>query len=298
MDKILKELESESIYIIREVIATGHNPVLLYSMGKDSSVLLHLLKKAFYPDRIKIPLLHVDTTWKFSEMYLHRKTFEESNNYQCIIYTNQDGLRNEITPFSATSDHYTDVMKTVALKQVIDKYSFDLIICGARRDEEKSRAKERIFSYRKKGHIWDPAAQRPEIWDLYNTHIRAGENIRVFPLSNWTELDIWHYIHQENINIVPLYFAKEREVVNRNGSWIMVNDNRFIFNQGEKSEIRKVRFRTLGCYPLTAAIESSASNVLEIIKELQTLHSSERDGRLIDSDIPYSMQKKKQEGYF
>lgn len=294
----MKQLENESIEIIREAVAGAGKPVMLYSIGKDSSVMLHLARKAFYPAPPPFPLLHVDTTWKFREMYAHRQRMAAESGMELIVHVNEEGRANNINPFEHGSSYYTDVMKTEGLKQALDAGGFDVVFGGARRDEEKSRAKERVFSFRAPGHRWEPKAQRPELWNLYNTRIRPGETIRVFPLSNWTELDIWQYIQAENIPIVPLYFAKERPVVKRSGTWIMADDERLPLLDGETPEIRLVRFRTLGCYPLTGAIESPATTLEEIISETQGARSSERQGRLIDSDQPGSMEKKKQEGYF
>ena len=291
-------LEAESIEIIREAVATASNPVMLYSIGKDSSVMLHLARKAFYPAQPPFPLLHVDTRWKFQAMYAHRDRMVAQSGMRLISHTNPKGLEEGVGPFSHGSNYHTDVMKTQALKQALDAHGFDVVFGGARRDEEKSRAKERVFSFRAPGHRWDPKAQRPELWSLYNTRIHAGETIRVFPLSNWTELDIWQYIHQEDIPIVPLYLAAVRPVVNRGGQWIMVDDDRFPFAPGEQAELRRVRFRTLGCWPLTAAIESDADTLEAVIAETFNARSSERQGRLIDTDTPGSMEKKKQEGYF
>lgn len=293
-------LEAESIEIIREAVFGASKPMMLYSIGKDSSVMLHLARKAFFPAPPPFPLLHVDTGWKFQDMYAFRERIVIESGMHLISYTNPRGLDEGINPFThgSGSSYYTDVMKTEALKQALDRGGYDVVFGGARRDEEKSRAKERIFSFRAPGHRWDPKAQRPELWSLYNTHVKPGETIRVFPLSNWTELDIWQYIHRENIPIVPLYFAKERPVVRRNGTWIMVDDDRLPLMPGEKPEMRLVRFRTLGCYPLTGAIESSAASLEEIIAETFNARSSERQGRLIDADQPGSMEKKKQEGYF
>jgi sulfate adenylyltransferase subunit 2 len=271
---------------------------MMYSIGKDSSVMLHLARKAFYPAPPPFPLLHIDTTWKFQEMYVHRKKMAEESGMELIVHTNQEGKKAGINPFTHGSSYYTDVMKTQGLRQALDHHGFDVVFGGARRDEEKSRAKERIFSFRSAGHRWDPKLQRPELWNLYNTRMRPGETIRVFPLSNWTELDIWQYLHVEKIPIVPLYFAKERPVVIRNGQLIMVDDNRIPIEPGEKPQMRMIRFRTLGCYPLTAAVESPATTMEEIIAETFNTVSSERQGRLIDSDQPGSMEKKKQEGYF
>jgi sulfate adenylyltransferase subunit 2 len=294
----LKMLEAESIEIFREAAAGAVNPVLMYSIGKDSSVMLRLAQKAFYPAPPPFPLLHIDTTWKFREMYAHRARTVAESGMKLIVHTNQNGLKEGVNPFTHGSSYYTDVMKTQALKQALDAHAFDIVFGGARRDEEKSRAKERVFSFRAVGHRWDPKVQRPELWNLYNTHIKAGESMRVFPLSNWTELDIWQYIRQENISIVPLYFSKPRPVVNRGGTWVMVDDERLPMANGEKAEIRHVRFRTLGCYPLSGAIESAAETLDAIIAETFNAHSSERQGRLIDTDQPGSMEKKKQEGYF
>ena len=291
-------LESESIEIFREAVAGACNPVLMYSIGKDSSVMLHLARKAFYPASPPFPLLHIDTTWKFRDMYAHRAKMAAQSGMELIVHTNEEGLKAGVNPFTHGSSYYTDVMKTVALKQALDARQFDVVFGGARRDEEKSRAKERVFSYRAPGHRWEPKAQRPELWSLYNTHIKPGESIRVFPLSNWTELDVWQYIYRENISIVPLYFAKKRPVVNRGGTWIMVDDNRLPLAPNETPEMRLVRFRTLGCYPLSGAIESPAATLEEIIAETLNARSSERQGRLIDNDQPGSMEKKKQEGYF
>ena len=294
----MNALEAESIEIIREAVATARNPVMLYSVGKDSSVMLHLARKAFYPAQPPFPLLHVDTRWKFQAMYAHRDRMVAQSGMRLISHTNPKGLEDGVGPFSHGSNYHTDVMKTQALKQALDAHDFDVVFGGARRDEEKSRAKERVFSFRAPGHRWDPKAQRPELWSLYNTRIHAGETIRVFPLSNWTELDIWQYIHQEDIPIVPLYLEAVRPVVNRGGQWIMVDDDRFPFAPGEQAELRRVRFRTLGCWPLTAAIESDADTLEAVIAETFNARSSERQGRLIDTDTPGSMEKKKQEGYF
>jgi sulfate adenylyltransferase subunit 2 len=291
-------LESESIEIIREAVAGAARPVMLYSTGKDSSVMLQLARKAFYPATPPFPLLHVDTTWKFREMYIHRERMVAESGMTLLTHTNQAGLAAGINPFTHGSSYYTDVMKTEALKQALDLHGFDVIFGGARRDEEKSRAKERIFSFRSAGHRWDPKRQRPELWNLYNTRIREGESLRVFPLSNWTELDIWEYIRRERIPIVPLYFSKERPVVSRDGTWIMVDDDRLPLKPEETPRMLRVRFRTLGCYPLSGAIESSASTVEEIIAETVCARVSERQGRLIDFDQPGSMEKKKSEGYF
>lgn len=294
----LYQLESESIEIIREAVANATHPVMMYSIGKDSSVMLHLARKAFYPAPPPFPLLHVDTTWKFKAMYTHRERMAAESGMKLIVYTNAQGLADGVNPFTHGSGYHTDVMKTQALKQALDLHGFDVVFGGARRDEEKSRAKERIFSFRETGHRWNPKAQRPELWNLYNTHIHTGESIRVFPISNWTEADIWQYIRQEDIPIVPLYMAAERPVVKRNGQWLMVDDDRFVFNEGEQPVMKKVRFRTLGCYPLTAAVESDADTLDAVIDETLASRTSEREGRLIDSDSPGSMEKKKQEGYF
>ena len=294
----LRELESESIEILREAIAGARRPVMMYSTGKDSSVMLHLARKAFYPARPPFPLLHVDTTWKFREMVAHRDRVVAEAGMELIVHTNREGLAAGVNPFSHGSSYYTDVMKTQALRQALDLHQFDVVLGGARRDEEKSRAKERIFSFRAPGHRWDPKAQRPELWNLYNTHIHDDESIRVFPISNWTELDVWQYIAQEDIAIVPLYFAKLRPVVQRAGTWIMQDDERLPLEPGETPQMRQVRFRTLGCYPLSGAIESTAATLEQIIAETFAASTSERQGRLIDSDQPGSMEKKKQEGYF
>jgi sulfate adenylyltransferase subunit 2 len=298
MNPAMNALEAESIEIIREAVATARNPVMMYSIGKDSSVMLHLARKAFYPAPPPFPLLHVDTKWKFQAMYAHRARMVEESGMKLISHTNPEGLAAGVNPFTHGSSYYTDVMKTQALKQALDAHGFDVVFGGARRDEEKSRAKERVFSFRAPGHRWDPKAQRPELWNLYNTRIHPDETIRVFPISNWTELDIWQYIYDEKIPIVPLYLAAERPVVKRGGQWIMVDDERFPFAPGEKAEMRRVRFRTLGCWPLTAAIESDADTLEAVIAETFNARSSERQGRLIDSDVPGSMEKKKQEGYF
>ncbi len=294
----LVELEAESIHIMREVTAQFTKPVLLYSIGKDSSVLLHLAIKAFWPSKPPFPLLHVDTTWKFKEMIAFRDRRVAELGLDLIVHTNHDGLQSGINPFTHGSAVYTDVMKTEALKQALDKYEFDAAIGGARRDEEKSRAKERVFSFRSATHRWDPRNQRPELWKLYNGRVQNGESVRVFPLSNWTELDVWQYIMSENIPIVPLYFAKPRPVVERNGCLIMVDDERMRFHPGEKAETRWVRFRTLGCYPLTGGIESRAQTLSEILRETMTASTSERRSRVIDHDQDASMERKKQAGYF
>jgi len=294
----LERLEAESIHIMREVAAEFHNPVMLYSIGKDSSVMLHLAMKAFYPAKPPFPLLHVDTTWKFREMIAFRDETVTRLGLKLIVHINEDGVARGINPFDSGSNIHTQVMKTDGLKQALDKYGFDAAFGGARRDEEKSRAKERIFSFRSENHSWDPKNQRPELWKLYNARVRKGESIRVFPLSNWTELDIWQYIMAENIPIVPLYFAKKRPVVERDGALIMVDDARMKLKPGEAAEIRLVRFRTLGCYPLTGAIDSSAATLEEIVGEMLTATTSERQGRVIDHDEGASMEKKKREGYF
>ncbi len=291
-------LEAESIEIIREAVAGAKKPAMLYSIGKDSSVMLHLARKAFFPARPPFPLLHVDTTWKFRDMYAHRARMAAETGMELLTHTNPEGLAQGVNPFDHGSSHYTDVMKTQALRQALDLHGFDLVFGGARRDEEKSRAKERIFSFRAPGHRWDPKSQRPELWSLYNTRVREGETIRVFPLSNWTELDIWQYIREHRLPIVPLYFAKERPVVRRGGTWLMVDDDRLRLAPGEVIEQRRVRFRTLGCYPLTGAFESDAETLDEIVAETLNARSSERQGRLIDHDQAGSMEKKKQEGYF
>lgn len=293
----LQALEAESIEIFREVASSFERPVMMYSVGKDSSVLLHLARKAFFPSRIPFPLLHVDTTWKFREMIAFRDKMAKDFDLDLIVHSNPDGIRDNINPFEHGSA-YTDIMKTAALRQALDAGQYDAAIGGARRDEEKSRAKERIFSHRNAQHAWDPKNQRPELWQVYNTRLNKGESMRVFPLSNWTELDIWTYIYAENIPLVPLYLAKKRPVVKRSGTLIMVDDDRFQFEPGEEPVEEMVRFRTLGCYPLTGAIRSNAATLPEIIMEMQASRTSERDGRLIDSDQAGSMEKKKQEGYF
>ncbi|GFO63480.1 sulfate adenylyltransferase subunit CysD [Geomonas paludis] len=294
----LQQLEAESIHIIREVVAEFDNPVMLYSIGKDSAVMLHLARKAFYPAPPPFPLLHVDTTWKFRDMIEFRGRMAKESGMELLVHVNEDGVKKGVSPFTHGSALYTDVMKTEGLKQALDKYKFDAAFGGARRDEEKSRAKERIFSFRSANHRWDPKNQRPELWSLYNTRIKPGESIRVFPLSNWTELDIWQYIHLEEIPIVPLYYAAVRPVVERDGMLIMVDDDRLELKPGEKVEYKSVRFRTLGCYPLTGAVESEADTLPEIIQEMLLTRTSERQGRLIDHDQAGSMEKKKQEGYF
>nr|WP_222846825.1 sulfate adenylyltransferase subunit CysD [Chitinolyticbacter meiyuanensis] len=297
----LKQLEAESIHIIREVAAEFDNPVMLYSIGKDSAVMLHLAKKAFAPGKPPFPLMHVDTTWKFQEMYKLRDQ-QKAEGWNLITYVNEEGVKAGINPFTAGSAKHTDVMKTEGLKQALNKYGFDAAFGGARRDEEKSRAKERVYSFRDKNHRWDPKNQRPELWNIYNSRIDKGESIRVFPLSNWTELDIWQYIFLENIEIVPLYFAAEREVVDYNGALVMIDDERILqyLTPEQKATIRKewVRFRTLGCYPLTGAVESRAQTLPDIIQEMLLTTTSERQGRVIDHDSSGSMEKKKMEGYF
>ncbi|WP_027856195.1 sulfate adenylyltransferase subunit CysD [Marinobacterium jannaschii] len=294
----LRQLEAESIHIIREVASEFENPVMLYSIGKDSSVMLHLARKAFYPGKPPFPLMHVDTTWKFREMIEFRDKMAEKAGMDLIVHINQDGVDMNISPFVHGSSKHTDIMKTQGLKQALDKYKFDAAFGGARRDEEKSRAKERVFSFRDKNHRWDPKNQRPELWNTFNTQIDQGESIRVFPLSNWTELDIWQYIYLENIDIVPLYFSAERPVVERDGMQIMVDDERLPLEEGEVPEMKSVRFRTLGCYPLTGAVESEAATLPEIIQEMLLTTTSERQGRAIDHDSSGSMEKKKMEGYF
>ena len=294
----LQRLEAESIHIMREVAATFSKPVMLYSIGKDSSVLLHLAMKAFYPAKPPFPFLHVDTTWKFREMIEFRDRMADELGFDLLVHINEDGVRDGINPLEHGSNVHTHIMKTVALRQALDGHGFDAAFGGARRDEEKSRAKERIFSFRNASHGWDPKNQRPEMWNIYNTRISQGESIRVFPLSNWTELDIWQYILQEDIPIVPLYFARKRPVVERGGMTIMVDDDRLKLQPGETVQERKVRFRTLGCYPLTGAIDSEAETLEEIVAEMLTARTSERQGRLIDRDEAGSMEKKKREGYF
>jgi sulfate adenylyltransferase subunit 2 len=298
LPKHLKRLEAESIEIMREVVAEFRKPVMLYSIGKDSSVMLHLAVKAFHPAALPFPLLHVDTTWKFREMIAFRDETARRLSLNLLVHVNREGLDRGVDPIGSGSALHTHVMKTEALRQALDKFGFDAAFGGARRDEEKSRAKERIFSFRAKGHVWDPRHQRPEFWNLFNTRIQAGESIRVFPLSNWTELDVWQYIRCEEIPVVPLYFAKPRPVVRRSGTWIMVDDERLPLDPGEQPELRLVRFRTLGCYPLTGAIESDAASLDDIVAEMETARVSERQGRLIDLDEAASMEKKKREGYF
>lgn len=298
MNKYLAGLEAESIEILREAVALAEKPVMMYSIGKDSSVMLHVARKAFWPAALPFPLLHIDTTWKFREMIEFRDRLAAESGVKLIVHINHRRKAEGVNPFTWDSDTYTGLMKTEALKQALDQGAFDLIIGGARRDEEKSRAKERIFSFRSLGHRWDPKLQRPELWNLYNARIHPGETIRVFPLSNWTEADIWQYIAEEKIEVVGLYFAAPRPVVRRSGQWIMVDDDRLPLHPGETPEMRMVRFRTLGCYPLTAAIESTATTVAEIIDETESARTSERQGRLIDHDQAASMEKKKNEGYF
>lgn len=294
----LRQLEAESIHIMREVVAEFDKPVMLYSVGKDSAVMLHLALKAFYPGKLPFPLMHVDTTWKFREMIAFRDQQVEKLGLDLIVHINQAGVDAGIGPFTHGSEKHTDVMKTQALKQALNKHKFDAAFGGARRDEEKSRAKERVFSFRDKNHVWDPKNQRPELWNIYNGKINKGESIRVFPLSNWTELDIWQYIYLNNIDIVPLYFAKPRPVVKIDGVDILVDDDRMPIEEGQKIETKTVRFRTLGCYPLSGAVDSTATTLPEIIQEMLLATSSERQGRLIDSDKSGSMEEKKRQGYF
>ena len=294
----LKQLETEAIHIMREVVAQFERPVMLYSIGKDSSVLLHLARKAFFPGPLPFPLVHVNTTWKFREMIEFRDRIVQEMGLELISWTNQEGIEKGINPFDHGSKNYTDIMKTQALKQALDAGGYDAAFGGARRDEEKSRAKERVFSFRDKFHRWDPKNQRPELWSLYNGRVNKGESIRVFPISNWTELDIWQYIHLENIDIVPLYFSAPRPVVTRDGVTIMVDDDRFRFEPGEEAEEKWVRFRTLGCYPLSGGVESTATTLPEIIQEMLLATRSEREGRVIDYDQSGSMEEKKREGYF
>lgn len=293
----LDKLEAEAIYIMREVAAECEHPVMLYSIGKDSSVMLHLAMKAFYPEKPPFPFMHIDTTWKFKEMVEFRDRIAKEKGIEMLVYTNQDGVKNNINPFEHGSA-YTDTMKTQALKDALDKYGFTAAFGGGRRDEEMSRAKERIFSFRNADHAWDPKNQRPELWDLYNTHINKGESMRVFPISNWTEADIWRYIQRENIEIVPLYFADNRPVVERDGNMIMVDDDRLKLQEGEQVQTKCVRFRTLGCYPLTGAVESTASTLDEIVEETLGAVSSERTSRVIDHEARGSMERRKREGYF
>ena len=294
----LQRLEAESIHIMREVVAESQNPVMLYSIGKDSAVMLHLARKAFYPAAPPFPLLHVDTTWKFQAMYDFRERISSDADFELLVYVNEEGREQGINPFTHGSELHTDIMKTQALKQALDKYGFDAAFGGARRDEEKSRAKERIFSFRTAQHRWEPKNQRPELWNIYNTRMNKGESIRVFPLSNWTELDIWQYILQQDIPLVPLYFSAQRPVVERDGTLLMVDDERFPLQKDEIPVNKLVRFRTLGCYPLTGAVESTATTLSEIIQEMLLTRTSEREGRVIDHDTSASMEKKKQEGYF
>jgi sulfate adenylyltransferase subunit 2 len=295
---VLQELENESLEIFRETAATFKNPVMMYSIGKDSSVLLHLAKKAFYPAPIPFPLLHIDTTWKFKEMISFRDRIVAESGVKLFVHTNLEGVKNGVNPFTLSASEYTRIMKTVALRQALDKYEFDAAIGGSRRDEEKSRAKERIFSVREAGHIWDPRNQRPELWQTYNTKLVSGQTMRVFPISDWTEADIWHYILQENIEVNPLYFAKQRPVVHRGTQLIMVDDDRYKLMPDEKPELKQIRFRTLGCYPLTAAVESNAKSIEEVVEEVLQVKLSERATRLIDGENEDSMEKKKSEGYF
>lgn len=294
----LQKLEAESIHIIREVAAEFDNPVMLYSVGKDSAVLLHLARKAFAPGKIPFPLLHVDTTWKFKEMIEFRDQMAKEHGFDLLVHKNPEGVAMDINPFVHGSAKHTDIMKTQGLKQALDQYGFDAAFGGARRDEEKSRAKERVYSFRDKNHRWDPKSQRPELWNVYNGKVNKGESIRVFPLSNWTELDIWQYIYLENIQIVPLYLAEKRPVVERDGTLIMVDDDRMPIAEDEEVQMKSVRFRTLGCYPLTGAVESTATTLPEIIQEMLLTKTSERQGRVIDHDSAGSMEKKKMEGYF
>ena len=294
----LQKLEAESIHIMREVAAEFDNPVMLYSVGKDSAVLLHLARKAFAPGKIPFPLLHVDTNWKFKEMIEFRDQMAEEYGFELLVHKNPEGIAMGMGPFTHGSATHTDVMKTQGLKQALDKYGFDAAFGGARRDEEKSRAKERVYSFRDKNHRWDPKSQRPELWNIYNSKVNKGESIRVFPLSNWTELDIWQYIYLESIKIVPLYLAEKRPVVERDGTLIMVDDDRMPIEEGEEVQMKNVRFRTLGCYPLTGAVESEATTLPEIIQEMLLTKTSERQGRVIDHDSAGSMEKKKMEGYF
>ncbi|MGI3901360.1 MAG: sulfate adenylyltransferase subunit CysD [Janthinobacterium lividum] len=298
MSPHLRRLESEAIHIMREVVAEFRKPVMLYSIGKDSTAMLHVAQKAFFPAVPPFPLLHVDTTWKFKEMIAFRDDAAKRAGMELIVHVNQDGVRRGISPVASGSSVHTQVMKTEGLRQALDEHGFDAAFGGARRDEEKSRAKERIFSHRSEAHAWDPRNQRPELWHLYNTRIRQGESMRVFPLSNWTEFDVWDYIQAEEIPVVPLYFAKERPVVQRNGALIMVDDERLPLKPGETPEMRRVRFRTLGCYPLTGAVDSAAETLEEVLAEMRDSTTSERQGRLIDSDESGSMEKKKREGYF
>ena len=298
MYEYLKELEDESIHIIREAIAEAENPVMLYSIGKDSGVMLHLAMKAFYPMKPPFPLLHVDTTWKFKDMIEFRETTAKNLGFELLVHINQNGVKENINPFTHGSARYTDIMKTEALKQILNEKRYDIVFGGARREEEKSRAKERVFSFRDSNHRWDPKNQRPELWGLYNTRKNKNESIRVFPLSNWTEIDVWRYVKVQNLPVVPLYFSKMRPCVERDGQIIMVDDERFVLNPGEKPVMRMIRFRTLGCYPLSAAIESRADNIDDLLYEMEQSRVSERAGRLIDFDQSGSMERKKYEGYF
>ncbi len=297
-DSILGTLESESIRILRESAAAFSKPVMMYSIGKDSSVLLHLAKKAFFPAQIPFPLLHVDTTWKFKEMITFRDRIVKENNLDLIVHSNQEGINSGVNPFTSGISEYTRIMKTMALREALDSFGFNAAIGGSRRDEEKSRAKERIFSVREAGHIWDPRNQRPELWQTFNSRLNPGQSMRIFPLSDWTELDIWNYIYEENIEVNPLYFAKERAVVKRGSQLIMVDDDRLPLIDGEIPELKKIRFRTLGCYPLTAAVESDATTIEEVVNEVFNVKLSERATRLIDGENEDSMEKKKSEGYF
>ncbi len=297
-DSILGTLESESIRILRESAAVFSKPVMMYSIGKDSSVLLHLAKKAFFPAQIPFPLLHVDTTWKFKEMITFRDRIVKENNLDLIVHSNQEGINSGVNPFTSGISEYTRIMKTMALREALDSFGFNAAIGGSRRDEEKSRAKERIFSVREAGHIWDPRNQRPELWQTFNSRLNPGQSMRIFPLSDWTELDIWNYIYEENIEVNPLYFAKERAVVKRGSQLIMVDDDRLPLIDGEIPELKKIRFRTLGCYPLTAAVESDATTIEEVVNEVFNVKLSERATRLIDGENEDSMEKKKSEGYF
>ena len=294
----LQQLEAESIFIIREVVAEFKNPVMLYSIGKDSGVMLHLARKAFHPAKIPFPVLHVDTTWKFRDMIAFRDQVARDLGVELLVWTNPEGKRDNVNPFDYGTQRYTHIMKTVALKQALDHYKFDAAFGGARRDEERSRAKERVFSFRDRFHQWDPKNQRPELWNLFNSRVHKGESIRVFPLSNWTELDVWLYVHQEQIPVVPLYLSARRPVVERDGALLMVDDDRLPLRPGETPEMRQVRFRTLGCYPLTGAVESDADTIPKIIREMLIARTSERQGRVIDHDEAGSMEEKKREGYF
>jgi sulfate adenylyltransferase subunit 2 len=298
LNDYLDDLEAEAIFILREAIAVAENPVMMYSIGKDSSVMLHLAMKAFYPMKPPFPLLHIDTTWKFKEMIAFRDRVVREIGLTLVVHTNEEARAAGITPFTHGSARYTDIMKTEALKQALNSHRFDIVIGGARRDEEKSRAKERVFSFRDANHRWDPKNQRPELWNLFNTRRNKGESVRVFPLSNWTELDVWRYIVREGVEVVPLYLAKERPVVSRDGQLLMVDDDRFPLQPGEEPRMLSVRFRTLGCYPLTAAVESRVATLPELLEEMEGARTSERAGRMIDHDQMGSMEKKKHEGYF